>query len=70
VRKFRNRLRLALEPGQAVDILRDILMQHLDRHIAIQPLIVRAVNLPHPALTDLLDDAVVTEGATNEATHC
>jgi hypothetical protein len=33
----------------------------IDRYIPIQPLVVRAVHL-----ADLLDDAVVAEGATDE----
>jgi hypothetical protein len=30
----------------------------------------RAIDDPHSALADLLDDAVVPEGATDEVTHC
>jgi hypothetical protein len=45
-------------------------MDHLYRHIPIQPLVMRPVNLAHPALADLLDDAVVPEGATDEVTRC
>jgi hypothetical protein len=31
---------------------------------------VGAVHLPHPTLADLVDDAVVAEGATDEVSHC
>ncbi len=30
----------------------------------------RPVHLTHPAFADLLDDAVVPEGATDEVSHC
>ncbi len=63
-------LRLALESRNALRILRHRRWQHLDRHVPIQPLIARSVNLAHPSLADLVDDAVVAEGATNKVSHC
>ncbi|MBD3853454.1 MAG: hypothetical protein IFJ96_01625 [Acidobacteria bacterium] len=49
---------------------RHCLGQHLDGDVPIQALIVRSVDLTHPALADLLDDAVVPEGSTDEVLHC
>jgi hypothetical protein len=51
-------------------VLRYRRRQHLDRHIPIKPLVVGPVHLAHPAFADLVDDAVVTEGATDEVLHC
>ena len=68
--KLGNSLRLPLEPGQPLSILRNRLVQHFDRHIPIQPFITSAVDLSHPTLADLLDDAVVAEGGANKVRHC
>jgi hypothetical protein len=65
-----NGLGFSFEAGQTINILSHSLMQHLDCHIPIQPLVVRPVDLAHPALADLLDDAIVPEGATDEVSHC
>jgi hypothetical protein len=35
-----------------------------------QPFIMRSVDLAHPALADLPDDAIVAKGATDEVSHC
>ena len=48
----RDRLRLALEPGQRVGIRCDGLGQDLDRDVAIQLLVPRPIDLPHPARTE------------------
>jgi hypothetical protein len=39
-------------------------------HIPIETLIVRPIDLTHPARADLLDEAVGPERATDEVTHC
>jgi len=65
-----NRLGLTLEPGETVGVLCHSLMDHLYRHIAVKPLVTGAVDLSHPALADLLDDAVMAEGGADEVLHC
>ena len=44
-------------------------MEDLDRHVPIQSLVVGPIHHAHPALADLVDDAVVAEGATDEVSH-
>ncbi len=70
MREFRDRFGLAFETGKPIGVLRHRLGQHLDRHIAIELLVVGAVDLPHPALADFFDDAIVAERATDEVLHC
>jgi len=65
-----DRLGLGLESRETVASLGHILRQHLDRHVAIEPLVVRAVHHSHAAGADLLADTVVGERATDEVTHC
>ena len=65
-----DRLGLSLEARDAFRVLSDRCRQHLDRHVPIEPLVARPVDLAHPTLADLLDDAVVAEGATDEVSHC
>jgi len=65
-----DRFRLSLEPGETVRISSNRFVYDLDRDVAVEPLIVGAVNLAHSALADLGGDAVVTEGATDEVSHC
>jgi len=64
-----DRLRLSLETCETVGVLSHRFMEHLDRHIPIEPLIVGAVDHAHSALADLLDDAVVAEGGADEVLH-
>ena len=61
---------LLLEAAQPVLVCGRRLRQHLDCYVPIEPLIVRPVDLAHPADADLLDDAVMAEGATDEVSHC
>jgi hypothetical protein len=65
-----QRFGFTLEPAQPVGIFRHLGWQDLDRNIPIEPLILRAVDYPHPTLADFLNEAVVPEGATDEVTHC
>jgi hypothetical protein len=44
-------------------------MDHLDRYIPIELLVMRPIHHPHTTCTDLLDDAVMTERTTDEVTH-
>jgi len=64
-----NSLCLSLETCETIGILSHSLMKHLNRNVPIQPLVVGAVHHPHPAGADLLDDAVVAEGATDHFCH-
>jgi len=50
--------------------MRDSFRQHLDCDITIELFIVSAINLTHASFTQLGEDAVVPEGATDEVTHC
>jgi hypothetical protein len=52
---------LALEPHQPICLLCYRLGQHLDRHLAVKPLVVGAVHLPHPTRTERLEDLVASE---------
>ena len=61
---------LALESFEPILDASDLLRQHLDRHVPIEPLVMRPVHLTHPTSADLLDYAIVTEGATDEVSHC
>ncbi len=61
--------RLALEAGEAVGIVGHLLRQHLDRHVPVEPLVVRAVHDAHATLADLGQDPVVAERATDEIAH-
>ena len=57
----RDRLRLALEPRQGIGIACDGLGQHLDRHLASEPWVPRAVDLTHPASSERAEDLVGTQ---------
>ena len=57
----RERLRLALEPRQALGIGREGLRQHLQGNLAVQPRIARAIDLAHPARAEGGDDFVGAE---------
>ncbi len=56
-----RRARLALEAFLGVRVTEELLGQHLDRNLPAQPRVLGQVNLAHPALTDLLRDAVVQQ---------
>ena len=67
----------ALRPGMTYDLspsFFDPIMFRLGdliyRHVPIQPFVMSPVNLTHPTLADLLDDAVVPKGTTDEVRHC
>ena len=61
MREGRDRLRLALEPGERVGIRGDGLGQDLDRDVPIELLVPRPVDLPHPARAERGEDLVGTE---------
>jgi len=53
--------RLALESGEPLGIGRERRPRHLDRDIAAEPRVTRAVNLSHFALADRRDDLAGTD---------
>src|ERR1700723_569028 len=58
----RGGLRFAPETGQSVEVLRNVFGQELESDKAVQPSILSLVDDPHPAATELLDDAVMRDG--------
>jgi len=52
VAKRRHRPRLAPETRQGVGVVRHVLGQDLDRHVAAQPRVARPIDLAHPTGTD------------------
>jgi hypothetical protein len=64
----RQCLRFAREPRQAVRIEREDLRQHLNRDIAIEFRIARAIHLPHSAFAKFVHDAIGPERVTGF--HC
>ncbi len=58
----REQLRLALEARQPLRILGEGGGQDLDRHLAVERRVDRPPDDTHPALADLVDDAVVQQG--------
>jgi hypothetical protein len=68
----RQRLGLALETLERPrkHLRRELLRaDHLDRHIAFYAGIEGFVNSCHPALAELLEDVIASEGLTNEIGH-
>ena len=62
-----RRPRLLLEPSQRLGVVDQRARQHLDRHVALQPRVLRTVDLAHPARPDRRNDFVMTElGACRE----
>ena len=47
-----------LEPAQPLRIGRHRLGQHLDRHLASEPRVLRPIHLPHPARAERREDLV------------
>ena len=58
---LRERLRLALEAGQALGVAGDRLGQDLHGHVAIEAIVARKVHLAHAARADALDQPVMRE---------
>ena len=58
VPQLRHRLRLALEPRLGFGLGRQVAVQHLDRHLALQAVVLRAVHDRHATLADLFDQPV------------
>ena len=53
-------LGFALKPSQSFLILRDCLWQNLDRDFAVELGVGSAIHFPHPVLTDLGGDLIVS----------
>jgi len=64
-----TRLRLALEPGEPLGILRKRLRQHLDRHLAPERRIARAIDLPHAARANGGEDLVRAQARARGQGH-
>ena len=63
----RERLRFAREPREAIGIVREGVGQDLDRDVAIQLRVARAIHLAHAAVADRRGDFVDAEtGAGSE----
>src|SRR2546428_9766558 len=56
-----GRTRLAQQADSRGGVAEQIRWQQLDRHIAIQCLIVRSIDFAHPARADFFQDAVMAE---------
>jgi len=50
-----------LESCDTIRVFGELFGQHLDRHIAAEPVILRLINLPHAALAQLVRDFVMRE---------
>ena len=61
MRERGDRPRLGLEPPPHLGVGRDVRGHHLDRDVAIEPRVARAIDLAHAARTDGLDDLVLCE---------
>ena len=62
-------LRFALEPREAIGIVREGLGQHLDRDVAIQPRIARAIDLAHAARAEQRQDFICAETSAGREGH-
>src|ERR1019366_3509520 len=69
VRERSDGPRFALETGQPVDVVGEVGWQNLDRHLAPEPRIPRAINLAHPARAERGDDLVWPEARARGETH-
>src|SRR5206468_11928444 len=65
----RERFRLTLKTRQTVRIISAVLGKNLDRDIALQPRVARAIHLAHPAGADGGDDLIGSEAGTGTQGH-
>src|SRR5919201_1463403 len=65
----REKFRFALEAGQAVRIVRECFRQDLDRDLALQPRIARAIHLTHAAGAEGRKDLVRAEARPDGQGH-
>ena len=64
VRQGRNRPGFALETRPRRLVVGEPLAQHLDRDLAVEARVARAIHLTHPALAEGAQDVVVAEATT------
>ena len=69
VRERRDRLRLGLEAGERVGVVDEVLGQHLDRHVALEAGVARAVHLAHAAGAERRQDLVRAETGPGREGH-
>jgi hypothetical protein len=69
MRERRDRFGLALEAGQRVGIGGDGSREDLDRHVSVQLLIPRALDLPHSTRAQRCEDLVCTEAGPGGNRH-
>ena len=69
VRERRDRLGFGLEARQRVGVVDEVLRQHLDRDVALEPRIARAVHLAHPAGAERRQDLVRAEALAGSERH-
>jgi serine/threonine protein kinase len=60
---------LALESGEPVRILGEDLRQDLERHVAAQPVVARAIHQAHPAGAERRDDLVGAQAGPRRQSH-
>ena len=65
----RDGTRLALEPGAHFGRRGLVLRQHLDRHVATESRVVRAIHLAHAARAERGDDLIGAEPSAGEEHH-
>ena len=66
----REHLRLALEPRDAIGIGREDIGKNLDRDVAVQPRIARAIHLAHATGPDGGEDFIWPETNAGRERHC
>jgi hypothetical protein len=65
----RERLGFALEPRDAVGVSREVLGQDLQRNVAIELRIARAIDHAHPALAEWRKDFIGADPGANRDCH-
>ena len=65
----REQLGFTLKSRQPIGIARERVGQYLDRHLALQPRIFRAIHLAHAAGAEERDDLVGAETGAGGETH-
>ncbi len=61
--QLRHGLRLPFEAGLRIGLAGQVLVEDLDRHLALQGLVMRAIHDRHTTLTHLFDERVTLGNA-------
>ena len=69
MRQRRDRLGLALEPGERVGIRGEVRRQHLDRDVAVELRVSRPIDLAHAPRADRREDLVGTQPVAGGERH-